>query len=73
MNIEELVSMLEADPSFTLGLGKGKGPVQTGRTSAESGKQFSSPGQGVWPGLVSISFYSLSDLFLSHRLCIMGY
>lgn len=53
---EELVSLLQANPTFTSGLGSGKGPKQTGLTSANSGKQFSSPAQGVWPGLVSILY-----------------
>lgn len=47
---EALVSMLQADPSFTLG-GGGSGPLQTGTKNV---KPFSSPGQGVWPGLVSL-------------------
>lgn len=51
---EEVVSILKANPSFTAGLGKGKGPVQTALTSAKAQKPFSSPAQGVWPGLVSI-------------------
>ncbi|EJT47742.1 hypothetical protein A1Q1_03317 [Trichosporon asahii var. asahii CBS 2479] len=53
LSSEQLVSILEADPSFTAGLGKGKGPVQTGLTSAKPQKPFSSPAQGVWPGLVA--------------------
>lgn len=53
LSSEQLVSILEADPSFTAGLGKGKGPVQTGLTSVKPQKPFSSPAQGVWPGLVS--------------------
>lgn len=67
---EDVVSKIQANPSFTYGGGgAGAGAGAPKQTPVDTRPQYSTPGQGVWPGLVSCTSVLFSACSPAGKRC----